>query len=235
MSNAIITPQQNAVIQEYLSQNEDATIHIPILGHRWSSCRSVLYRLVWKTDYWDDPTYNYLERTSVQINGHRVTLIVELYESNDSPRMAVPLQGTNVFLLVYDVTDRRTFDFIKKVYTEVFGAEEQGRPICRPIWVCAGKSERPQEDWKVSAQEGEEFSTSIGARFLNFSGRTGLGLDDAFIHQIATEGVLDLAGANYRGPNQILYDLPRELWYHHLSAMFKAVRDCFRKRSQPSQ
>lgn len=145
--------------------------------------------------------------------------------------MAVTLQGTNVFLLVYDVTDRRTFDFIKKVHAEVFKAEEQGRPI----WMCAGKSERPQEDWKVSAQEGEEFSTSIGARFLNFSGRTGLGLDDAFIHQIATEGVLDLAGANYLGPNQILHDPPREPWYHHLSAMFKAVRDCFRKRPQPSQ
>ncbi|KAH7143418.1 hypothetical protein EDB81DRAFT_934616 [Dactylonectria macrodidyma] len=117
---------------------------------------------------------------------------------------------------------------ISKMQHELFGADQQGKPI----WVCAGKSERPLEDWEVLAQEGEEFSTSIGARFMNYSGRTGLGLDDAFMHQIATEGALDLAGANYLGPNQILHVVPPpKPWYHHLSAVCKAYEQVARNTS----
>lgn len=143
--------------------------------------------------------------------------------------MARILRERNIFMLVYDVTDRNTFDYIKKFHAEVFGADQEGKPI----WVCAGKSERPQEDWAVSAQEGEQFSTTIGARFMKFSGRTGHGLDDAFAHQIATDGLLDLAGVNYRGPSKILQvrSAPK-LWRVHLGAICEKVRNWFRNPSK---
>ncbi|KAH7143417.1 hypothetical protein EDB81DRAFT_795648 [Dactylonectria macrodidyma] len=119
MSNAIITQKHKAVIQEYLSQNQDATIQVPILGHRWSSSRSVLYRLVWKTDYWNDPTYNPEERMRVLIEGRWVTLIIWVNDADDTTYLARSLRRPNIFLLVYDVTDRYTFEYIKKVHAEL--------------------------------------------------------------------------------------------------------------------
>lgn len=139
------------------------------------------------------------------------------------------LRKTNIFLLVYDVTDRNTFDHIKKFHAEVFGADQEGKPI----WVCAGKCERPEEDWAVSAQEGEKFSTTIGARFMKYSGRTGYGLDDDFARQIATDALLDLAGVNYRGPGEVLQvrSAPKR-WRLHLGAICEKVQNWFRKASK---
>ncbi|KAH8686181.1 hypothetical protein BGZ61DRAFT_589449 [Ilyonectria robusta] len=143
--------------------------------------------------------------------------------------MAEVLRKRNIFLLAYDVTDRNTFDYIKKFHPEVFGADQDGKPIL----VCAGKSERPEEDWAVSAQEAEEFSTTIGARFMKYSGRTGYGLDDDFARHIAANALLDLAGVNYRGPNKILQvrSVPKR-WRLHLGAICEKVRNCFRNPSK---
>ena len=85
----------------------------------------------------------------------------------------------------------------------------------------------------MPAQEGEQFSTAIGARFMRFSGRTGHGLDDAFARQIATDGLLDLAGVNYRGPSKPLHaNSALKVRYLHLRALWEKVKNLFREPSQ---
>ncbi|KAL6406558.1 hypothetical protein AUP68_09357 [Ilyonectria robusta] len=124
MSNATRTQQHKAIIQEYVSRDQDISIQVPIIGHSWSSCRSILHRLAFQHDYWyDDPTNNCEETKSIEVEGHRVTLILWVYEGNNYAFMAEVLRKRNIFLLAYDVTDRNTFDYIKKFHPEVFGAD----------------------------------------------------------------------------------------------------------------
>lgn len=107
----------------------------------------------------------------------------------------VELRHVEACIFVYDVGSRAGFDDVK-CYYENFVLERSldARQHCqmgcwsvcrrRPqpykglVWVVANKIDRPEQEWAIAREEGEDFATSIGAIFIAMSAKTGEGHDE---------------------------------------------------------
>ena len=101
-------------------------------------------------------------------------------------------------LLVYDVSKRVTFDWLDCAYRELLKPQRK-----LPIWVCASRTERPQEEWAVSMEEAKEFCKKIGAKLFTFSAKNGKHIDTKFGAEIATAVIWNKIKDGYVGaPSQ---------------------------------
>ena len=98
------------------------------------------------------------------------------------------LKTSDAFLLVYSVSSKESFKRLRSLYRVRFEESREAKP--KPVWILANKSDLPKELWEVETQDGQDFASSIGAKFLSVSAMTGecLQRDDAV--RIATELLL---------------------------------------------
>ncbi|KAJ3540583.1 hypothetical protein NM208_g5001 [Fusarium decemcellulare] len=115
------------------------------------------------------------------VNGHKVLIELEMHlgaDKNfiqDAWHQLLVEQGDSI-LLLYHVQDRRTFEWAQAFTEKVLVP----RPS-KPVWLCAGRTHLPKEQWKVSTDEGEELSRRIGERLHEFSCQTNEGLGESFV------------------------------------------------------
>ncbi|KAH7150286.1 hypothetical protein B0J13DRAFT_549875 [Dactylonectria estremocensis] len=96
------------------------------------------------------------------------------------------LRGTDGFLLVYDVTNRDSFEFLRTAHTKAFGYREAGKPV----WVYGARTDRPQMERMVSAEEGEEFCENIEAKFLRVPAYAAQVLGQAVIEEMTGRAIV---------------------------------------------
>ncbi|KAH7020286.1 P-loop containing nucleoside triphosphate hydrolase protein [Ilyonectria destructans] len=194
MAPSSISPEQKAAVREYVIKNKRIAIKISVLGASGSGRRSILQRLTLGMvleSY--DPTENGEHRMMIHIEKHPVMLEFSMQLGSEiAARNAWHqqlVQHGEAFLLVYDVTDRASFELLRTIHSGLFGPKEEEKPV----WVLATKTDQPQQNWAVSMQEGAEFSTTINAKFLTVSAQTGegLGKDDAV--ELASEVIISKA------------------------------------------
>ncbi|KAF7555499.1 hypothetical protein G7Z17_g2122 [Cylindrodendrum hubeiense] len=177
MTHTSMTAEQNAAVREYLIEKKLSTVKMTVLGRFLSGRRKLLQRLTLGLPLeLYDPSENGEHRMIVHVKTHPVILDFSMRLGNEWPvqdpwHHQIVQQGEG-FLLVYDVTDRASFELLHGIHSELFGPTEEGKPL----WVLATKTDQPQQKWVVSNQEGEEFSKSIGATFRSVSAHTGEGL-----------------------------------------------------------
>ncbi|KAH6891281.1 P-loop containing nucleoside triphosphate hydrolase protein [Thelonectria olida] len=204
MSDPSMPPEHASAIRDYLSQNQQVSVRVPVLGKEYSGRRGVIQRLVYDhDDYGPDGGDIGEDSMRIQIDGHPVVVELCMYigAEEDSCYQRFVRAG-DAFLLVYDVAKRDSFESAVRTHRELLGPEQQQG---KPVWVCATRSDRPPKDWVVSAQEGSEFSRTIGARFLSVSSKTGQGLDEAFVGQIVRKALLNRVLISPAGPGQDLH------------------------------
>lgn len=79
-------------------------------------------------------------------------------------------------VLVFDVSQRETFDKLHTWISDVRG----GAPANTPIILCAGKVDLPKETWRVSKEEYDNFASNTGLKIIETSSSTGHNVDALF-------------------------------------------------------
>jgi len=97
-------------------------------------------------------------------------------------------RGAHGIIIVYDVTNRPSFDNVKRWLTEI---EKYAREGVNKLLV-GNKADQKEEDGtrQVSHQEGKSFADSCDIQFLETSAKTGTFVDTAFLmmaHDIKTK------------------------------------------------
>ena len=84
--------------------------------------------------------------------------------------------GSQAIALVYDVTDRNSFDHLRKWISDVDRLAQKG--VCKLI---IGNKVDLADKRAVSREEGQAFADSIGAPFLETSAKTAQNVQEMFI------------------------------------------------------
>jgi len=103
-------------------------------------------------------------------------------------------RGSDVCVLVYDVTDRMSFDGLQKwkdefdscvnggrVTAAVPGSMMQNRPQSLKFVVIANKADKDYQSWSVPREEGMRYAKSISSEFSECSAKTALNVEQAFL------------------------------------------------------
>jgi len=101
-------------------------------------------------------------------------------------------KGAHGCILVYDITDRQSFQDIENWLGEV---RQHASPNIVKILV--GNKSDLKEQRQVSYQEGKEFADSLGMQFLETSAKEKMNIDEAFI--TLTKAILPTVPENKRG------------------------------------
>ena len=83
--------------------------------------------------------------------------------------------GSQAIALVYDITDRNSFDNLRKWVADVDRLAQKG--VCKLI---IGNKTDLQEKRVVTHQEGQAFADSLGAPFLETSAKTSQNVQEMF-------------------------------------------------------
>ena len=83
-------------------------------------------------------------------------------------------KDTQCALLVYDVSDRSSFDGLENWLKE---ANKYGMPRDLPLAVCANKVDKPR---KVSEDDGRAFASKYKYDYFETSAHSGMGVTDVF-------------------------------------------------------
>ena len=89
------------------------------------------------------------------------------------------LKDSKIVIFVYDITNRATFESLKywkKIIDDILGNE--------PVFGVVGNKNDLYYEEKVKAEEGEEYSNSIGAKFLITSAKNNSKAFSIFIEQL---------------------------------------------------
>jgi small GTP-binding protein len=79
-------------------------------------------------------------------------------------------------MMVYDVSDRRSFDSIAAWLEQLHEHGDKHSAIV----LCANKADLPASERKVSTAEGKELAATMGIPFFEVSAKSGKGVEDAF-------------------------------------------------------
>jgi len=107
-------------------------------------------------------------------------------------------RGSDVCVLVYDVTDRMSFDGLQK-WKDEFDSCVNGGNVTAAVpgsmmqnrlqigdnklkfVVIANKADKDYQSWSVPREEGMRFATSISSEFFECSAKTALNVEQAFL------------------------------------------------------
>jgi len=88
------------------------------------------------------------------------------------------MQERQGFVLVYSVTERRTFEDLRSFYNQLLQIHDNK---CPPLVMLANKSDAPEDQKKVTKTEGQDLAKTFdNAIFLETSAKTGFNIDLAF-------------------------------------------------------
>ena len=85
-------------------------------------------------------------------------------------------RGAQGILIVYDVTDRETFDNVRTWIVEIEKYSQAG--VCK---ILVGNKCDMEDKRQVSREEGEELANHYQMPFLETSAKNSLNVDDAFV------------------------------------------------------
>lgn len=85
-------------------------------------------------------------------------------------------KGTHGVLLVYDITDRRSFVDVQNWVNDV---EKYGREDVVKILI--GNKKDMQEKREVSYEEGKRFADGLGMKYIETSAKDGLNIEESFV------------------------------------------------------
>jgi GTPase SAR1 family protein len=81
------------------------------------------------------------------------------------------------FLLVFDVTNRKSYDEVPDFFKHICRAKENDNP---PLLIAANKCDIEESQRKISAQEIEQLSTKFKTKCLETSAKQRKNVDQAF-------------------------------------------------------
>ncbi|KAG9393023.1 Rab21 [Carpediemonas membranifera] len=87
-------------------------------------------------------------------------------------------RDANAAVLVYDVTDRDSFDRVQNWVQELV-KNVDGKPI---LAIAANKTDLPKSQHVISSEEGREYAEKVGAQFFETSAKDVDTLNPMFLH-----------------------------------------------------
>lgn len=115
---------------------------------------------------------------SIELGGQRVKL--QIWDTAGQERFrtitTAYYRGAMGIVIVYDVTDRATFDRLQNWYDTV----KQHAKENAQIFLVGNKCDE-EDNRQVSTQEGEDLANQWGINFLEASAKTGQNVNDVFI------------------------------------------------------
>ena len=94
------------------------------------------------------------------------------------------LKSADGVLLIYNITDRESFENLNSWLTEVKKNAEKGTCI-----LLVGVNSDLEDERKVTYQEGKDFATSNGIKFFEVSAKNNINVKEAF--EILSEDILN--------------------------------------------
>ena len=150
-----------------------------------------------------DPTIEDSYRKQVTIDGETFCLNI-LDTAGDEEYSALRdfyERECSGILLVYDVTNRITFDGLDAQcdhYCQVRGVTKDKLPIV----VCGNKCDCSDSERQVPTSEGQSFADKYGYPFIETSAKTGQNVDEAFFTVVRLYGTNENEDKSYHGTSQ---------------------------------
>mmetsp|Transcript_6166 Transcript_6166/g.11024 ORF Transcript_6166/g.11024 Transcript_6166/m.11024 type:complete len:236 (+) Transcript_6166:179-886(+) len=102
-------------------------------------------------------------------------------------------------ILVYDITDRPSFDRVRKWTKELRKMVGDSTKIC--ITIVGNKLDLERQSRAVDSQEARKYAQSVGAAYLEVSAKTGSGVEDIFVE--LTKKMLDTVKPSHRSRSNL--------------------------------
>ena len=174
------------------SQEYDYLFKLLLIGNSSVGKSSLLFRFV--ENVWDDnfvPTIgvdfvsyiynnssiNLQKLKTLEVNGKKVKL--QIWDTAGQERFknitASYYRGGNGVLVVYDITDRESFDNLNSWLIEI---EKNANKNVYKLLI--GNKSDLEDKRKVTYQEGKDFATSNGMQFMETSAKTASKVQEAF-------------------------------------------------------
>ena len=123
---------------------------------------------------------------TMEINGKLVKL--QIWDTAGQERFknitASYYRGANGILLLYNITDRETFENLGPWLIEI--EKNARRNICK---ILVGTNCDLEEERKVTTQEGKDFATSNGLKFIEVSAKNNINVKKSF--EILVEDIIN--------------------------------------------
>lgn len=102
-------------------------------------------------------------------------------------------------VLVYDITDRPSFDRVKKWTKELRKMVGDSTKIC--LAIVGNKLDLERQGRAVDSEEAQKYAKSVGAAFFEVSAKTGSGVDDIFVD--LTKNLLETVKPSHRSRSSL--------------------------------
>ena len=148
------------------------------IGDQKAEKSSILHRLYndkYEKDYQATIGLDFLSK-KVVINGEEISLLLYDTAGQEKFRSLIPMyiRDANIILLIYDITQKDTFIFIKDWLKEFSN-------LCKDfILVLVGNKLDLEDKRKVTKKEAEEYAKKNGLLFGEVSAKTGKGMHELF-------------------------------------------------------
>ena len=161
------------------NQEYDYLFKLLLIGNSSVGKSSLLFRFV--ENVWDDnfvPTIGVdFKLKTLEVNGKKVKL--QIWDTAGQERFknitASYYRGGNGVLVVYDITDRESFENLNSWLIEI---EKNANKNVYKLLI--GNKSDLEEKRKVTYQEGKDFATSNGMQFMETSAKTAAKVQEAF-------------------------------------------------------
>ena len=161
------------------NQEYDYLFKLLLIGNSSVGKSSLLFRFV--ENVWDDnfvPTIGVdFKLKTLEVNGKKVKL--QIWDTAGQERFknitASYYRGGNGVLVVYDITDRESFENLNSWLIEI---EKNANKNVYKLLI--GNKCDLEEKRKVTYQEGKDFATSNGMQFIETSAKTAAKVQEAF-------------------------------------------------------
>ena len=168
-------------------QEYDYLFKLLLIGNSSVGKSSLLFRFV--ENVWDDnfvPTIGVdFKLKTLEINGKKVKL--QIWDTAGQERFrnitSAYYRGANGVFIVYDITDRDSFDNLNSWLIEI--EKNANRDICKML---IGNKCHLEDKRKISYQEGKDFATNNGMLFMEVSSKTKTNVEEAF--EKITQGMI---------------------------------------------
>jgi Ras-related protein Rab-1A len=173
------------------NQEYDYLFKLLLIGNSSVGKSSLLFRFV--ENVWDD---NFVPTIGVDFvnNGKKVKL--QIWDTAGQERFknitASYYRGGNGVLVVYDITDRDSFENLNSWLIEI--EKNANKNVYK---VLIGNKSDLEEKRKVTYQEGKDFATSNGMQFMETSAKTASKVQEAF--ELLTQEIIKASVTKDRG------------------------------------
>ena len=178
------------------SQEYDYLFKLLLIGNSSVGKSSLLFRFV--ENVWDDnfvPTIGVdFKVKTVEIGDKKVKMHIQDTAGQERFKniTASYYRGGNGVLVVYDITDRESFDNLNSWLIEI---EKNANKNVYKLLI--GNKSDLEEKRKVTFQEGKDFATSNGMQFIETSAKTASKVQEAF--ELLTQEIIKASVTKDRG------------------------------------